>query len=114
MVLRNEKIKTTDMNLELIEPHGVTIDDIAHQLDEDRDLAHRLGKPGAAIHATMGKAKLYGFISSQAEIPNPRLDPEPKKYTDLEIARRLAFLISSGIDKANALSEIKKNQPLPS
>ena len=114
MVLRNKKIKSTDVSLDFIEPHGVTIEDIARQLDEDRDLAHRLGKPDAAIHATMGKAKLYGLISSQAEITNPRIDPEPKKYSDLEIARRLAFLIACGIDKANAPSTIEENHPLPS
>lgn len=114
MVLRNKKNKATDVSLKLIEPHGVTIDDIARQLDEDRDLAYRLGKPGAAIHATMGKAKLYGLISSQVEIANPLLDPEPKKYSDLEIARRLAFLLAHGIDKANALNTIEENHPLSS
>ncbi len=108
MVQRNKKIDVTDISLELVEPHSVTVEDIARQLDEDRDLAHRLGKPGAAIHATMGMAKLYGLISSQAEIADLRPEPEPKKYSDLEIARRLGFILARGAHELDVLNAIEK------
>lgn len=40
----------------------VTVADIAAQLDEDRMLAHREGQAGAAVSASLGKAKVLGLI----------------------------------------------------
>lgn len=40
----------------------VTIDDIARQLDEDREFARKCGSASASVAATMGKAKVLGLI----------------------------------------------------
>lgn len=45
----------------------ITVADIARQLDEDRDLAHKVEQPGAAVSASMGKAKLLGLIVDKVQ-----------------------------------------------
>ena len=40
----------------------VSLDSIARQLDEDRALAFAVKQPGAAVAASMGKAKLFGLV----------------------------------------------------
>lgn len=59
----------------------VTIESIARQLDEDRQLARELGQAGAAVNATMSKAKLYGLVTDRHEIEGvvrkPLREPEP-------------------------------------
>lgn len=37
---------------------------LAMQLDTDRDFAYASGNPGAAVAATMGKAKIHGFMDA--------------------------------------------------
>lgn len=39
---------------------------LAAQLDSDREFAYTLDQPGAAVAATMGKAKIYGFMDPGA------------------------------------------------
>jgi phage terminase small subunit len=46
----------------------VTIDTIAKQLDEDRQLAYEQGQASAAVSASMSKAKLYGLVTDRHEI----------------------------------------------
>lgn len=46
----------------------VTIADIARQLDEDREFAKRCEQAGAAVSATMGKAKLFGFLRDKVDL----------------------------------------------
>lgn len=41
---------------------AVTVEDIARQLDMDREFARQCGSASAAMAATMGKAKLLGLI----------------------------------------------------
>lgn len=50
------------------ERHQVTVDDIVKQLDEDRKFARDQMTPAAAISATMGKAKLLGFLTDKSEV----------------------------------------------
>ena len=50
------------------ERHNVTVDTISDALDEDRMLAHRNGQAGAAVSASMGKAKLHGLITDKQEV----------------------------------------------
>ncbi|WP_292572072.1 hypothetical protein [Mesorhizobium sp.] len=58
----------------------VSIETIARQLDEDRQLARELGQAGAAVNATMSKAKLYGLVTDRHEIESvirkPLREPE--------------------------------------
>lgn len=46
----------------------VTRDTIAKQLDEDRQLAHDVEQAGAAVSATVAKAKLFGFMKDKVEV----------------------------------------------
>jgi len=48
--------------------HDVTIDSLTADLADDRKLAHRVGQAGAAVSATMGKAKLHGLDVNKHEI----------------------------------------------
>lgn len=45
----------------------VTIEDIARQLDEDREFARSVGSAAASVAATMGKAKVLGLIVDKNE-----------------------------------------------
>lgn len=45
----------------------VTIEDIARQLDEDRQFAREVGSASASVAATMGKAKVLGLIVEKSE-----------------------------------------------
>jgi hypothetical protein len=45
----------------------VTIEDIARQLDEDRQFAREVGSAAASVAATMGKAKVLGLIVDKNE-----------------------------------------------
>lgn len=49
------------------ERHGVTVDDIADMLREDRKFARECATPAAAVSATMGLAKLYGHLRDKVE-----------------------------------------------
>lgn len=48
--------------------HMVTVDTIAAELDEARNLAVRIEQPSAAVSATMGKAKIYGLLIDKTEV----------------------------------------------
>ena len=58
----------------------ITVADIARQLDEDRRLAHQLGQPGAAVSASMGKAKVFGLLLEKVELTGK--DGGPVQYQD--------------------------------
>lgn len=62
VALRVEELKATHA-----ERHGVTVDDIAAMLHEDREFARRCATPAAAVSATMGLAKLYGHLREKVE-----------------------------------------------
>lgn len=47
--------------------HDVTIDTITQELIEDREFARQQGNSGAAITATLGKAKLHGLMTDKSE-----------------------------------------------
>lgn len=47
--------------------HKFTIDDMIAQIDEDRTFARELEAPAAATTASMGKAKLLGFLTDKIE-----------------------------------------------
>lgn len=44
-----------------------TIEDIARQLDEDREFARQCNSASASVAATMGKAKVLGLIVEKSE-----------------------------------------------
>lgn len=51
-----------------LERHQFTVDDMVRQLDEDRKFARELETPAAAISASMGKAKVLGFLKEQVDV----------------------------------------------
>lgn len=68
--------------------------DIALQLDEDRDLAHALEMPSAAVSASIGKAKVLGLIRDRVEHTGKDGGPiETKDLSELELARRIAYAL---------------------
>jgi hypothetical protein len=48
--------------------HNVTIGDIRRQLEEDRAFAQACKAPAAAVSATMGMAKLFGFLVEKRQV----------------------------------------------
>lgn len=95
----NEKIKAR--LVELLETAAeqalVTVETIAAQLDEDRMLAHKEGQAGAAVSASMAKAKLYGLDISRSELKVLHLYAD---MSDEELDRELLAL--TGTEGATA------------
>lgn len=60
-------VRVAELRAEIVERHRFTIDDMVRQLDEDRIFARELETPAAAISATMGKAKVLGFLTDKVE-----------------------------------------------
>lgn len=60
-------LRVAELRAEHVERHRFTIDDMVRQLDEDRTFARELETPAAAISASMGKAKLLGFLTDKVE-----------------------------------------------
>lgn len=59
--------RVAELRAEALKRHRATVDDIADQLDEDRKFAREQENPGAAVSATMGKAKLLGMLTEKHE-----------------------------------------------
>lgn len=47
--------------------HDLKVEDIMNELDENRDMALREGQSSAATQATMGKAKVAGFLIEKVQ-----------------------------------------------
>lgn len=68
-LLDNGKItaRVDELKAQHAERHHVTVDDIAAMLREDRKFARECSTPAAAVSATMGLAKLYGYLREKVE-----------------------------------------------
>jgi phage terminase small subunit len=66
-VLADAKVslRVAQLQERAVKRHDVTIDSLTQELDEDRELARRLGMPSSAISAVMGKAKLHGLAADR-------------------------------------------------
>ena len=68
-LLQNVKItsRLDELRAEHAKRHNITVDDLVDELNETRKVALSLENPqcSAAIAATMGKAKLLGFIDKK-------------------------------------------------
>ena len=97
----NIAARVVELQSAVAEQTECTIADIAKQLDEDRTLAHSVEQAGAAVSATMGKAKLFGLIKEKHEHFGKDGGPiETKELSDSETARRLAFILTRGAKAA--------------
>jgi len=95
-LLDNHKIATRAEELMAVhqERHNVTVDTITDELGDDRTLAHKVGQAGAAVSATMGKAKLHGLVSDRHEISGRHGGPVEVNVTDIERARVIAAALA--------------------
>ena len=59
--------------------HEVTVDSLTADLEDDRKLAHKANQAGAAVSATLGKAKLHGLLKDRHEHSGP--DDIPIRFT---------------------------------
>lgn len=60
--------RVSELKASHVERHNLTVDDIKTMLIEDRKFARELGAPAAAISASMGLAKLYGFLTEKVDL----------------------------------------------
>lgn len=60
----------------------VTVEDIARQLDEDREFARKNGAASAAVAATLGKAKVLGLVVEKSENVNINVDVTDEPATE--------------------------------
>lgn len=69
-LLKNTKValRIEALQRKHAERHDITVDDLVNELEEARTLAKEVGQPGAAVSATMGKAKLLGHIVEKSEV----------------------------------------------
>lgn len=67
---RNEQVRArvAELQEKAAERAVVTVEDIARQLDEDRQFARQNGSAAAAVSATMGKAKVLGLIVEKHDV----------------------------------------------
>lgn len=72
-----------------------TVETIAAQLDEDREFARLLKSPSAAVAATMGKAKLLGFLVEKVQADVTNRDARADELDD----DALAHIAGAGRDR---------------
>lgn len=75
--------------------HNVTVDTLIEELEQAREVGMQEGQSGAMVAATMGKAKLLGFLDRHGE-------PTEKAVTIMgttEAARRIAFMLRLGVEQ---------------
>ena len=61
-------LRVAELKASHVERHNLTVDDIKVMLLEDRKFARYLESPAAAISASMGLAKLYGFLTDKVDL----------------------------------------------
>ena len=79
--------------------HDVTVDSLTKEFEDARKLAMDIEQPSAAISATSGKARLYGFDKGEGSVAISIQQP-PERLTKLELARRVLHTIQAGAIEA--------------
>lgn len=82
----NVQQRLTELKSKAAERAIVTVEDIARQLDEDRQFARDNGAAAAAVAATMGKAKVLGLVVEKSENVNLNVDVTDEPATEDEWA----------------------------
>lgn len=73
----------------------ITVHDIIDQLDEDRTFARKCVAASAAIQATMGKAKVLGFLVDRTEHTGKDGGPmQVEEVSDEDAVKRMLFLMA--------------------
>lgn len=73
--------RVAELRTQHVERHKFTVDDMIAQLDEDRKFARELETPAAAVSASMGKAKVLGFLVDKHDhrSGDGSMSPKPTK-----------------------------------
>lgn len=98
-LISNDKVsaRVDELKAAAAERAMTTVQDIADQLDEDRQFARTLEAPAAAISATMGKAKVLGLIVEKSELTGKNGGAiEVDTRSDRDVAKDIAFLLARG------------------
>jgi hypothetical protein len=86
----NISARIEELKEKAAEKAAITAADIAKQLDEDREFARQNTHSGAAVQATMGKAKVLGLIKDRHEHSGPNGGPIPyRELSDEEVEARI-------------------------
>jgi len=82
--------------------HEITVDSLLNDLEVDRKLAHESGQSGAAVSATMAKAKLLGLIVERTE------RGAPGEFQNLQSVQEVIAAVRRdlGDDAADALAQL--------
>ena len=88
---KNEQIcrRVLEIQSQTVQRTVTTIEDMIAQIDEDRRFARERGHSAAALAASMGKAKLLGFLAEQ---PAVELQFNYSAMTEEELRAELASL----------------------
>jgi hypothetical protein len=93
------KVRVQDLKAAHRERHEITVDDLVAELEEARAMATKIESASAMVAASMGKAKLLGLVVDKGELTGKNGEPlnPPRELTDLESARRVAFILEKGL-----------------
>ena len=84
----------------------VTLETICDKLDEDRAFARSVGQAGAALNATVMKAKLHGLMIDRRESGDPGAFDKLQSADDVlaliraELGDEIAELLIAALDRA--------------
>ncbi len=99
-LVRNGKVsaRVDELLAQAAERAVITVHDIVDQLDEDRTFARSLEAPGPAITATMGKAKVLGFLTEKVE--HTGKDGGPMEIvSDHDLAKLIAYQLFTAAEE---------------
>lgn len=100
-LLDNPKLtlRVQELQAEAAERNAITVDDLIAELEEARKAAFAAFNPqtAAAVAATMGKAKLLGFLTDKVAVSGPNGGPVQNVTMSPEQFRTIAKEISSEI-----------------
>ena len=96
-LLKNGKVAVTvnQLQAEVRRRHDVTVDGLTTKLEESRALAMDTKQPAAATAAIMATARLHGLNKGEPMV-EINIRKNTLKVTDLELARRLGYLLERG------------------
>ena len=99
----NEKVsaRVEELQASHVQRHNVTVDSLTNELEDARLSAMDGSRESAAISATMGKAKIHGIGAEKHEHSGPDGGAIEFDVSDLELARRIGYMLSKGTDAAD-------------
>ena len=88
--------------------HEITVDTLLTDLEADRQLAHTSEQSGAAVSATMAKARLLGFIVDRKETG------QPGDFAGMQSIQDVVALVAKelGPEAAEALAALVHQAPV--